>query len=191
MFPLTAPIVLASQSPRRHQLMKSTGWDFEVVVRPVDEPIPAGFSPREVAMFLAEHKAKAYTDIARDKIVVTADTLVVRDEELIGKPKDEADAFNMLKSLVGRSHGVVSGVALYHQEQIHSFVEETRVHFVPLSDEEIRYYIDTCHPLDKAGAYGIQDWIGMVGISGLEGDYYNVMGLPVYRLYKEMKMFRL
>ena len=190
MYPLKAPLILASQSPRRKQLMQSLGWEFDIVVRPVDEPIPEKLPPRAVAIYIAEHKAKAYNDLARDHIVITADTLVVRDDKLIGKPQDEAEAFEMISSLSGRSHGVVSGVCIFYQGKFKSFVEETQVSFVDLTPEEIRYYIKTSPPLDKAGAYGIQDWLGMIAISGLEGDYYNVMGLPVYRLYQELKAYQ-
>ncbi|GAB4404077.1 MAG: Maf family protein [Bacteroidia bacterium] len=184
-----APLILASGSPRRQQLLRDAGFDFEVLVRPVYEYIPEHIHPRAVAVMLSEHKAKAYDDRCGDSIVITADTLVAIEDQILGKPADKAEAVSMLQRLSGRSHAVYTGVSLFHQGRFRSFVEETLVTFRRLKDSEILHYVDTFAPMDKAGAYGIQEWIGMVGITRIEGDYYNVMGLPVARFYTELAQF--
>jgi septum formation protein len=181
-----APIILASQSPRRQQLLKEAGFDFEVVVRPVEEIIDEDLHARAIAVLISESKAKAYDDLAGKNIVITADTLVFLGDHIMGKPKDEAEAVEMLQKLSGQTHTVVSGVTLFHKGRFKSFSEETQVTFRKLKASEIEYYLNNHNPLDKAGAYGIQDWIGMIGITQIEGDYYNVMGLPVSKLYTEL-----
>jgi septum formation protein len=184
---LKAPLILASQSPRRSELLRGIGLDFEVQVRPVDEFFPDDIHPKAVAVLIAEHKAKAYDDLARTHIVITADTIVSLDQKPMGKPADEAEALQMLRSLSGQQHYVYTGVTIFFKGKFKSFAEETLVHFRKLSEEEMLHYVRTFQPYDKAGAYGIQEWIGMVGITRIEGDYYNVMGLPLCRLYEELK----
>jgi septum formation protein len=182
-----APLILASGSPRRQQLLRDLGLAFDVVVRPVSEEIPAGLSPAAVAEHLALHKSGAYVDLAVDHVVVTADTIVSLKGQLLEKPRDAGDAVRMLKLLSGNVNQVISGVCIRHQGHVVVFHEVTLVTFRELADWEIEYYVEAYRPLDKAGAYGIQEWIGMVGISGIEGDYYNVVGLPVGRFWGEMK----
>lgn len=185
----TAPLILASNSPRRHQLLRDAGFEFEVFVRPVEEIIPEDMHPRAVAVLIAENKAKAYYDLAHEALIITADTIVVLDNQILGKPKDEIEAIEMLRMLSDNTHEVISAVCFLHKGKLKSFAASTKVTFRELTANEIRYYIDNYPPLDKAGAYGIQDWIGMIGITGIEGDYYNVMGLPVSVLYNEMEKY--
>jgi septum formation protein len=182
------PIVLASGSPRRKQLLEELGLTFEVLVRPVSELFPDDLHPRAVAVLIAENKAKAYLDLPGNKVVITADTLVVVDNEILGKPADEAEAVAMLKKLSAKTHQVITGVTISHEGKFKSFVEETQVTFRNLQDEEIRHYVARYKPYDKAGGYAIQEWIGQIGITRIEGDYYNVVGLPVSRLYQELGM---
>lgn len=182
-------MILASKSPRRQQLLREAGFEFEVIVRPVEEQVVGHLTPREVALRIAEDKARAYSDLSQNHLIITADTIVVLDEHILGKPSHAAEATRMLQQLSGRSHEVISAVCLYHQNHLHSFSERTEVCFRELEAEEIQHYITHYRPFDKAGAYGIQEWIGMVGISGIRGDYYNVMGLPLAGLYRELKSF--
>lgn len=183
-------IILASQSPRRHQMLRELGVSFEIKIREVDEIYPEGLRPEEVPLYLAELKSKAFEkDLESNQLVITADTIVCIDEWILGKPVDRADAINMLKALSGRSHQVISGVCLQSVEKKVSFSTITHVHFKVLSDEEINYYIENYKPFDKAGAYGIQEWIGFIGIDGIEGSYFNVVGLPIQRLYQELLKF--
>lgn len=189
MIKLKAPLILGSQSPRRQQLLKELGLDFEVIVRPVNEYAPAEMHPRAVAVMISENKAKAFDDLSPENIIVTADTIVALNGEVMGKPKDENDARDMLKKLSGNTHEVVSGVTVFHKGKFSSFAELTEVTFRKLSDYEIGYYIEHYEAMDKAGSYGIQDWIGKIGITRIEGDYYNVVGLPVSRLYQELLQY--
>lgn len=183
-------IILASQSPRRHQMLRELGVSFEIKTREVDEIYPEGLRPEEVPLYLAELKSKAFEkDMESNQLVITADTIVCVDDWILGKPVDRTDAFNMLKALSGRSHQVISGVCLQSVEKKVSFSTITHVHFKVLSDEEINYYIENYKPFDKAGAYGIQEWIGFIGIDGIEGSYFNVVGLPIQRLYQELSKF--
>ena len=181
-----APLVLASQSPRRSQLLKDVGFEFEVITRPVEEIVPEDIHPRAVAVLISENKAKAYNDLAAKNIVVTADTIVAVDGEVLGKPGDAAEAKAMLQKLSGRSHIVISGATIFHKGRFKSISEETTVTFRKLGDSEIDYYIENYRPYDKAGSYGIQEWIGMIGVVKIEGDFYNVMGLPIGKLYHEL-----
>ncbi len=183
---LSTPIILASASPRRQQLLQSIGLEFEVVVRSVDEYFPEDLHPRAVAVLISENKAKAYDDLSNDNTIITSDTIVVLDDQVIGKPADATEAIEMLKKLSGRTHLVITGVTIFHKGRFRSFSAETRVTFKDLQAWEIQYYVDQFQPFDKAGSYGIQEWIGMIGITGIEGDYYNVMGMPVSRLYEEL-----
>ncbi len=186
---LKVPILLASQSPRRQELLKNMGLDFEVQVREVDEIIPDDLAPRAVAVLISENKAKRYNDLSNKYLVITADTIVALDEKILGKPKDYEEAVKMLKYLSGRQHTVITGVTLFHKGKFRSFSRETFVTFRRLNDSEINYYVEKYQPYDKAGAYGIQEWLGMVAVSRLEGDFYNVMGLPTAALYSELVQF--
>jgi len=183
-------IILASQSPRRHQMLKELGLDFKIQTKDVEEVYPDHLKGEEIPVYLAKLKAEAFVlDLNEKELVITADTIVCVDDMVLGKPKDREDAVNMLKTLSGRSHQVISGVCLKSKEKEASFSTTTHVHFKELSLEEIDYYIDNYKPFDKAGAYGIQEWIGFVGIDGIEGSYFNVVGLPIQRLYQELSKF--
>ena len=182
------PIILGSQSPRRKELLAKLGFDFEVVVKETDENFDAQQSPREIVEHIAVNKVKAFDNVAfSDKLVITADTVVVCGTDILGKPRNAAEAFEMLNRLQGGSHKVLTAVALQYQGELSAFVEETAVTFYPLSAAEIHYYIDRYRPFDKAGSYGIQEWIGFIGIRSITGSYENVVGLPTARLYQEMK----
>jgi septum formation protein len=181
-------LVLASNSPRRKELLAGLGVPFEVrVLQDIDEDYPESLPVNEVARYIAKEKADAYRRvIAQDELIITADTVVIVGDEILGKPVDEADAVRMLRLLSGRTHQVTTGVCLLTAEQERCFDVTTDVTFKTLSDEEINYYVDRYRPFDKAGAYGIQEWIGYIGVTGLQGSYYNVMGLPVQRIYQEL-----
>jgi septum formation protein len=184
-------IVLASNSPRRKELLAGLGIDFEVKVLPdIKESYPSELPVASIAEFIAAEKAEAYSRLmARDELLITADTVVVVDDEVLGKPVDAEDAHNMLRKLSGRKHQVVTGVCLTSATKRRCFSVSTDVVFKELSDEEIAYYVERYKPFDKAGAYGIQEWIGYIGVTGLEGSYFNVMGLPVQRIYTELQSF--
>lgn len=184
-------ILLASHSPRRRQLLADCGIEFEVAEgRDAEECYPADMPLEEVAEYLSVLKSDAYVDIlgARE-LLITADTVVIAGGEILGKPKDREDALRMLSLLSDAEHKVITGVTLRTQTQRRSFACESKVRFRALEREEMEYYIDTFRPYDKAGAYGIQEWIGYVAIQGIEGSFYNVMGLPVQRLYVELEDF--
>ena len=184
-------IILASNSPRRRELLAGLDIDFEVRVLPdIDESYPATLPVMETAEFIASQKAVAYQrQMTADELVITADTVVIVGDEVLGKPADAADAMQMLRKLSGRSHQVVTGVCLTTLQQTVHFSVTTDVTFKQLTDEEMDYYIKKYQPFDKAGAYGIQEWIGYIGCTGLRGSYYNVMGLPVQRIYAELQKF--
>ncbi len=188
---LNRKFILASGSPRRRELLGMLGVDFTVdTSRQVDERIPDGvyIEAEKIPEYLSQVKAEAYlSDLTDDNVLVTADTVVILDGDVIGKPVDEGDARRMLRRLSGCVHKVVTGVTVVSSGKRKTFSETTEVEFAPISDGEIDYYVDTFHPVDKAGAYGIQEWIGAVAVKGLRGSYYNVMGLPVNRLYRELK----
>lgn len=179
-------ILLASHSPRRHELLGMLGIDFSVADSiDVDESYPADIPVDTVAEYLSRKKAEAYSlTLKPDTVLITADTIVIVNGEILGKPHSEENAREMLKKLSGKKHKVITGVTISTTEKRHSFSAVTNVTFDSLTDVEIECYIKRYHPFDKAGAYGIQEWIGAVGIEGIEGSYYNVMGLPVHRLYK-------
>lgn len=181
-------IILASNSPRRRELLAGLGIHFEVKVLPdVDEAYPEDLPVLQIAEYIAKEKAAAYQSLmGPDELVITADTVVVVGSEVMGKPADADDARRMLEKLSGRTHQVTTGVCLTTQRVQRSFSVTTDVTFKPLSREEIDYYIENYSPYDKAGAYGIQEWIGYVGVTGLQGSYFNVMGLPVQRIYAEI-----
>ena len=181
-------LILASNSPRRKELLAGLGVPFEVrVLQDIDEHYPENLPVNEVARYIAKEKADAYRRIvAADELIITADTVVIVGDEILGKPVDEADAVRMLKLLSGRTHQVTTGVSLLTAEKERCFDVTTDVTFKALTDEEIHYYVNRYRPFDKAGAYGIQEWIGYIGVTGLNGSYYNVMGLPVQRIYQEL-----
>lgn len=193
---LLTMIYLASNSPRRKELLAGLDIDFETWVIPdIDESFPENLHPEETAEFLAMKKAAPYfvgenlLRLAEDDIVVTADTVVILEERVLGKPADEAEAREMLRALSGKTHEVITGVCLTSKSKQRHFSVTTKVTFAKLSEKQISYYIEKYQPFDKAGAYGIQEWIGYVGVTRLEGSYFNVMGLPVQRIYEEICRF--
>lgn len=180
------PIILASKSPRRHELLKLMGLDFTIELKDVDESYPAGLSPSEIAVYVAEQKAKAFGNVP-DKIVITADTIVALGGKILGKPNDRAHAKEMLKALSGTQHEVYTGVAILKDTKMYSFYETTEVFCKEVTDAEIDFYIDNFKPFDKAGSYGIQDYWGLVVVKRIEGSYTNVMGLPTEKLFEALK----
>jgi septum formation protein len=184
-------IILASNSPRRKELLAGLDLQFEVrVLQDIDESYPHDLPTLKIAEFISKKKADAYVEtMADDELVITADTVVILGDEVMGKPHDEADAKRMLGELSGRTHQVATGVTLSTKERQMSFSVVTDVTFKQLSADEIDYYVRTYHPMDKAGAYGIQEWIGYIGVTALKGSYFNVMGLPVQRIYEALKTF--
>jgi septum formation protein len=181
-------IVLASQSPRRKTLLEGLDIDFEIIVRPdIEEEFPASMELNEVPSFLAFHKSNNYIDLLDERtIVITADTVVILNNNILGKPVDEKDAKDIISQLSGKMHEVVTGVCIRSKNKIKEFSVVSKVWFRKLSEEEIDYYVTNYKPMDKAGAYGIQEWIGYAGIERIEGSFYNVMGLPVMTLYCEL-----
>lgn len=185
-----AQYVLASQSPRRKQLLEWAEVDFEIIIHPTDESYPSHLQPEEVAVYIAQEKAAAVAaGIASDRVVIAADTIVVLDGDIIGKPKDREDGLSILSRLAGREHCVITGVAIRQGEREVAFSDVTFVDFHPLTQEQIEFYFDKYQPFDKAGAYAIQEWIGVVGIKRISGDFYNVMGLPVSRVVQALAGF--
>lgn len=184
-------VILASNSPRRRELLAGLGIDYEVrVLSGVDESYPETLPVADIAEYIAAKKAEAYRQTMGDgELIITADTVVICGDEVMGKPTDEADASRMLRQLSGRVHHVTTGVCLTTCRQQRRFSVTTEVTFKQLSDDEINYYVKKYRPFDKAGAYGIQEWIGYIGCTGLNGSYYNVMGLPVQRIYQELLLF--
>ena len=182
-------IVLASNSPRRRELLAGLGIDFEVkVLQDIDESYPSTLPAMETAEYIAAKKAKAYRNqLHDDDIIITADTVVLVDNDILGKPHSPKEAREMLRAISGRTHSVVTGVRIVGREVDRSFSVSTEVSFAQLNDEEIDFYIERFKPYDKAGAYGIQEWIGFIGVTSINGSYYNVMGLPIQRIYTELK----
>lgn len=181
-------LILASKSPRRQSLIEEMGFPFEIRIKDVEEIYPADLESEKVPVFLAELKsAPLFETLKQGEILITSDTVVINNGKILGKPKDKNEAFVMLKSLSGNSHKVVTGVSMRSLDKVISFAETTIVHFSELTDTEINYYIDKYQPFDKAGAYGIQEWIGAIAISKIEGCYYNVMGLPVHKVYRSLQ----
>lgn len=187
--PLTIKVLLASKSPRRRELLKMLDVEFEIVEADVEESFPSTLAAEEVPVFLAKKKATALDEIPQGSVLLTSDTIVVLDDEIIGKPVDRADAFRMLTALSGRSHRVITGVCLKSSNREIAFADITEVHFRELSESEINYYLEHYKPYDKAGSYGIQEWIGAVAIDRINGCFYNVMGLPVRRVYEALTSF--
>jgi len=183
-------IILASKSPRRKELLGGLNLPFEVIVREVDEIFPEEMKMEDIPIYLAKLKAEPFLKEQEAKVlVITADTIVWIDGEVLGKPIDHQHAMEMLRKLSGKKHIVVTGVCLTSIDKQVAFSSVTDVHFKELSDEEIEYYLDLYHPYDKAGAYGVQEWIGYIAIDRIEGSYFNVMGLPIQRLYEELRSF--
>ena len=182
-------IILASNSPRRKELLSGLGVGYEVKTLPdVDESYPDGLSGEEIAKHIARGKAEAYRSLIQaDELVITADTIVWLDGTVMGKPKDEEEAKDMLMRLSGKTHQVITGVCLTTASTQKTFATVTDVTFATLTDEEVDYYVTRYQPMDKAGSYGVQEWIGFVGVENLSGSYFNVMGLPIQRLYTELK----
>lgn len=182
-------ILLASKSPRRQELLKALGISFEIVVVNCDETYPNHLKNEKITDFISETKAKAYSELKKNEILITADTLVVLDDQILGKPKNEAHAFEMIKSLSQNTHQVYTSVSIKSIDQLITISDKTEVSFDFISDDEINYYIENYQPMDKAGAYGIQDWLGFAKVSKIVGCYYNVMGLPLNKLYHTLKKF--
>ena len=186
MYNQTLPIILASKSPRRQELLKSMNLDFQVMLKEVDESFPEGLLPSEIAVHIAEKKAIAFIAQSMDHIVITADTIVAFNDEILGKPRDAEHAKQILQKLSGNQHQVYTGVSISYNGNTSSFYDLTEVFFNRLTLEQIEHYIINYHPFDKAGAYGIQDWIGLIGVEKIIGSYTNVMGLPTEKLYQAL-----
>ena len=184
-------VILASNSPRRKELLAGLGIDYDVRTLPdISESYPEDLMGGDIPLYISKEKANAYLSMLKpNELIITADTIVWLHNEVLGKPRDREDAIEMLRKLSGETHEVFTGVTLTTLEKQHSFFVETKVTFSKLTDEEITYYVDTYKPFDKAGSYGVQEWIGYIGVERIEGSYFNVMGLPVQRLYRELKKF--
>jgi septum formation protein len=183
-------IILASHSPRRQKLLNELGLRFEVVVRNWTEKYPGHLKGEKIALYVASEKAKTFqSEIKDNEIVITADTIVWCNNKVLDKPAGRDDAKKILREISGNTHEVITGVCLLSSEKLTSFYSSTKVTFTELTDEEIKYYIDNFSPYDKAGAYGIQEWIGIAACSHIEGSYFNVMGLPVQQVYQELQKF--
>ncbi|MBS5541299.1 Maf-like protein [Phocaeicola plebeius] len=182
-------IVLASNSPRRRELLSGLNLEYTVRVLPdIDESYPDTLKGEEIPMYISREKAEAYRNsMAEDELIITADTVVCINEKVLGKPRTQEEAKEMLRGLSGKTHQVITGVCLMTCGLQRTFSATTQVTFDVLTEDEIEFYVEKFRPLDKAGAYGVQEWIGFVGVSRLEGSYFNVMGLPVQRLYQELK----
>lgn len=184
-------IVLASGSPRRQQFFKDFGLDFEIRLREIYEVYPDHLKGAEITDYLAELKGKAFEDLSDNEILITSDTIVWHKNQALGKPKDAEDAFEMLKNLSDSTHQVITSISFKTNDEISTIHDYTEVTFSALSDEMIRYYISNFKPFDKAGSYGIQDWIGLVGVKSITGSYTNVMGLPTHLVFDYFKNFKL
>ena len=183
---LTRPLLLASGSPRRQYLLKEAGFDFTVEQSGADESFPSDMPLEQVARYLAARKAEVFRPRLRDEIVVAADTVVILGDQILNKPQDRPEAIRMLTDLSGQTHRVMTGVCILSREKEEAFDDTTLVTFKTLTPAEIEYYVDNYKPYDKAGAYGAQDWIGMVAIARIEGSYFNVMGLPIHQVYQHL-----
>jgi septum formation protein len=184
---LPYPLILASNSPRRRELLLQAGFDFKVIGRKCSENFPSGLSPLDAALFIVNQKKEVYKDLIKTNLVICADTIVVKDERILGKPGNKDDAFSILKTLSCNNHKVITSVAIAGPDKSLSFAEVTNVEFENLDDDEIHYYVEYFQPFDKAGSYGIQEWIGLIGIKEIHGSYFNVVGLPINRVYQELK----
>lgn len=181
------PLILASSSPRRQYLMKEAGFSFSVEKPEVEEDFPAAMPVDQVAKYLASKKAEFFRPQIHNEIIVTADTVVILGNKIMNKPQDRSEAIAMLSELSGKTHLVMTGVCILSKEKEESFDDTTEVTFQNLSQNEIEFYVDNYKPFDKAGAYGAQDWIGMVAIQTIKGSYFNVMGLPIHKVYQHLK----
>ena len=179
-------IILASGSPRRQQFFKDLDIDFSIKLKEVEEVYPLELKGREITDYLANLKSKAFTNLSEKDILITSDTIVWLENKALGKPKDAKDAFKMLRSLSGKKHEVITSISIKSKNFQKIISDVTTVSFKEITDNEINYYIENYKPFDKAGAYGIQEWIGFIAIKNLEGSYFNVVGLPVHKLYKEL-----
>ena len=181
-------VILASNSPRRKELLAGLGVDYEVRTLPdVDESYPETLQGADIPLYIAKEKADAYVAMMQPgELMITADTIVWLDGKVLGKPRDREDALQMLRTMSGRTHEVFTGVCITTTDGQRSFTAQTEVRFATLSEEEIAYYVDNFQPMDKAGAYGVQEWIGFIGVENISGSYYNIMGLPVQKLYREL-----
>ena len=182
-------IILASGSPRRQQFLKDLGIDFTIKLREIEEVYPSILKGVEITDYLAELKASRFDDLKKNEILISSDTIVWLENKAIGKPRDKTDAIKILKSLSGKKHEVMTSICLKTLDSIKIVNDVTQVYFKTLTQEEIEYYLDAFEPYDKAGAYGIQDWIGFIGVEKIEGSFFNVMGLPVHKLYTELLKF--
>lgn len=183
-------LILASKSPRRHELLGHLSANFEIRIKEIEEIYPTNLAAKEVPIFLAQLKANAFkNDLNEGEVVLTSDTVVALNNQIYGKPLDRAHAIKILTELSGKQHEVITGVCLLSREKEIIFSETTKVFFKQLSLAEIEYYVDAFMPYDKAGAYAIQEWIGMIGIEKIEGDYFNVVGLPLFKLNEALKTF--
>ena len=184
-------ILLASKSPRRRELLAELRIPFSPIsMGGIDESYPANIPHEDVPQYLADRKADAYLSIIHEnELVITADTLVIKDGYIYGKPHSEEEAFEMLRSLSDAVHKVITGVCIVAKDRRISFTSVTEVKFGKISDEDVKYYVENFRPFDKAGSYGIQEWIGCVAVESINGSFYNVMGLPIHRLYQELKLF--
>lgn len=189
MYQQKLPIILASKSPRRQELLNAMNLNFKVMLREVDESYPDHLIPADIAVYIAEKKAAAFMDHSSDSVVITADTIVAYNNEILGKPADTSHAQEMLAKLSGANHQVYTGVSLSHAGKTYSFYDKTEVFFNVLTPAQIDYYIANNNPFDKAGAYGVQDWIGLIAVEKIIGSYTNVMGLPTEKLYKALSDF--
>ncbi len=180
-------LILASKSPRRKQLLEEAGFEFTIRTQDIEENFPLEMNPSLVTIYLAEKKALSVAILTENEMIIASDTIVVAGGEILGKPGSPSQAKEMLLKLSGTTHQVITGVCLRTKNFTHSFSEETAVTFKQLSTEEIRHYILNFKPFDKAGAYGIQEWIGLIGVSKIKGCYFNVVGFPVARFYAELK----
>jgi septum formation protein len=186
---LSKPLILASNSPRRKEILHNAGFEFSVKVIPTDEAFSSEMPLEEVPVFLAKNKAGCFRENLTDEIILCADTVVIVEEQIINKPKDIDDARRMLRLLSNRVHRVITGVCIMTKEETITLADTTYVTFKTLSEWEIEYYIQKCHPFDKAGSYGVQDFIGMIGIAKIEGSFYTVMGLPIHRVYEMLEKY--
>tara|TARA_Y100000589_G_scaffold31917_1_gene26665 strand:+ start:798 stop:1367 length:570 start_codon:yes stop_codon:yes gene_type:complete len=182
-------IILASKSPRRKELLNLLDLDFKIEITEVNEVYPDNLEVYKIAEYLANLKANAFKSIPNDTVVITADTIVILDKQILGKPKNKTEAAKMLLSLSNRNHKVMTGVCLKSKDKTISFSNTTKVFFKELTSSEINYYIENYKPFDKAGSYGIQEWIGAIGITKIEGSYFNVVGLPINQLYKNLREY--